>query len=325
MQLSYQHGISCGASGLRLDPTRAAVEAIVSHAHSDHVRRHQLTHATPATSELISLRYGYKEPTVAHEFRRPFTLGTARITLYPAGHILGSAQILVEEGDSRLLYSGDLRLRPSVASEETEVPTADVLIVDSTFGQSRYCFPPEADVVAGIVDFCHAAFAQDEVPVLYAYSLGKAQEAVMLLSKHGIPAVVHPAALKLFAAYRRHGVPLPDCEALSGRPPSGTAVIYPPQMRPGGALDAIGQSRRALLSGWAMDSGARYRYGCDQVFPLSDHCGFDDLLRYVELTGARAVYTLFGFAREFAAALQLRGVAAYALGQPTQLALPGLA
>src|SRR5207302_11048212 len=114
---------------------------------------------------------------------------------------------------------------------ETEVPQADIVILDSTFGVRRYCFPPEDEVVAGIIRFCEDAFARAAVPVLYAYSLGKAQEAAVHLGRHGIPAVLHPAALKLFDTYRRHGISLPEAGPLAGRPAPGVAVIYPPNLR----------------------------------------------------------------------------------------------
>lgn len=323
VDVSYRNGVYLDGCSLWLDPLRSQESAIVSHAHSDHVRRHRVTISTPGTAELMRRRYGYKTTAVCHEFGEPFRYGEAQVTFYPAGHVLGSAQVLVDDGSRRLLYSGDVRLRPSAAAETAEVPRADVLIMETTFGLPRYVFPDEAEVVAGIVDFCEHAFAREETPVLLAYSLGKAQEAVMILHRHGIKVAAHSSMLTLCEAYQEHGVAMPDCTEQRGRPEGRTVVICPPHVR-GTALAEIGKRRTAMLSGWAMDAGARYRYQCDAAFALSDHCGYDDLLRYVELVGAREVYTVHGFVQEFAADLQRRGVAAYALNRPTQLALPGL-
>src|SRR5690348_10553273 len=118
MDFSYRHGIHLAGHDLWLDAQRSQAAAIVSHAHSDHVRRHALTIATPATVDLVRERYGRRACAVSRGFREPFSHGGAQVTLYPAGHVLGSAQILVDDGRRRLLYSGDLRLRPSVAAEE---------------------------------------------------------------------------------------------------------------------------------------------------------------------------------------------------------------
>jgi hypothetical protein len=119
-------------------------------------------------------------------------------------------------------------------------------------------------------------------------------------------------------------VAMPECSDLEAPLPPATAVLCPPGPRV--ALPVAEDRRRtAVLTGWAMDAATKYRYRTDAAFPLSDHCGFDDLLRYVELVGAREVRTVHGFAAEFAQELQRRGVAAYPLSGPMQLALPGLA
>lgn len=145
----------------------------------------------------------------------------------------------------------------------------------------------------------------------------------MILHRHGMKVSAHPSMMKLCSAYNEHGVDMPDCVELNGRPERGTVLICPPNVQ-GTALSGVGKRRTAFLSGWAVDRGSRYRYHSDAAFALSDHCGYDDLLRYVELVGAREVYTVHGFVQEFAADLQRRGIAAYALNRPTQLALPGL-
>jgi hypothetical protein len=120
-------------------------------------------------------------------------------------------------------------------------------------------------------------------------------------------------------------VDLPECAAWDAPPARRSVIVCPPQARKNSILADERRFRFALLSGWAMDSGAKFRYRCDEAFPLSDHCGYDDLLRYVELSRARTVYTLHGFAREFAQDLRRRGVEAFPVGQPMQLPLPGIA
>jgi hypothetical protein len=321
---TYNRGVRVSGCDLWLDPTLVRAEAVISHAHSDHVRRHAAATATSATAALVLERYSRRMQVTVQPFGVPFTRGSHQITLYPAGHVLGSAQVLVDDGSRRLLYTGDLRLRPSRTAEPVEIPSADVLIIDSTFGHRRYVFPPDDAVVDAIIAFCEQAFAAGATPVLLAYSLGKAQEAVAHLHQRGLAVAVHRTVAPMNAIYRAHGVVLPDCQELSAPLAPRTAVVAPPQARREPAIAALGRTRTAMLTGWAMDGGARFRYRTDAAFPLSDHCGFDDLLSYVEQVGAREVHTVFGFDHELAAELRLRGIDAFPAGRPAQLALPGL-
>ncbi len=324
MNYALGDGVHFPAAGLWLDPHEPRPLAVVSHAHSDHVRRHRRTICTPATADLIRHRHGAValQPL---DFGTPLRLGSLRLTLHPAGHVLGSAQALVESGDTRLLYSGDLRLRPSAAAEVADVPEADVLVMETTFGRPRYVFPPEETVVEQMLTFCTRGFAAGQRPVLFAYSLGKAQEAIALLHRHGLSVAAHPSVLAINAIYRRHGADLPDCAAWDGPLAERSVIVCPPQARRNRLFAEERRFRFAVLTGWAMDSGARFRYRCDEAFPLSDHCGYDDLLRYVELTRAKTVHTLHGFSREFATELRRLGVEAFPVGESMQLPLPGIA
>lgn len=323
MEFTYQDGIHLATCDLWLDPHRPRAAAVISHAHADHVRRHEVAFATHATADLLRNRYKFTNRTIALDYAEGLRYGDATITFHPAGHVLGSAQILVETAGHRLLYSGDLRLRRSEAAEPATVPQADCLIVETTFGRPHYLFPPDEEVAAAIVHFCRETLAARAVPVLFAYSLGKAQQAMMLLRNSGFALQAHPSALKLHDTYRRHGIALPDCAPLGAAIQPNTVVICPPQARTTAAVVGLGERRTAMLSGWALDRGARYRYRCDAVFPFSDHCGYDDLLTYVEVVGARRVFTTHGFAQDFASDLRHRGIEAYPVDKPLQLALPG--
>jgi Cft2 family RNA processing exonuclease len=324
MQFDGRDGLYVASADLWLDGHSARPLSLVSHAHSDHVRPHRAIVATPATCDLIAARFRQRSAFRPLPFGEPLVRNGHRVTLFPAGHVLGSAQTLVEHAGTRLLYSGDVRLRPSYACEEAIVPRADIVVMESTFGRPRWVFPPQEQIEAAVVAFVERAFAAEETPVLFAYSLGKAQEALALLHARGIRVAAADTIRAVNAIYMRHGVDLPDCLPFAPPLPPGVALVCPPQSRRGAAFAGLGRVRTAILSGWALDKGARYRYGCDDGFPLSDHCGYDDLLRYVELSGAREVYTVHGYTREFAEDLQGRGVHAYPLAGEMQLALPGL-
>lgn len=324
MELTYRRGLYLPAIDLWLDPHVVRQTAVVSHAHSDHARPHPRILATDTTHLLLRQRRVRGGSTAALPFGQRTRLGDAWITLFPAGHILGSAQTLVEHGGHRLLYSGDFKLRPGLTAEPAETPRADTLVMETTFGRPRYRFPPLADVIEQIERFCRQALACHATPVLFAYSLGKSQELLAGLASSGLPLSLHPSADGISAIYRDQGVALPPYEVLRPGDPSeagGRVLIVPPQGRRSTALQGIEHQRTAYLSGWAMDRGTTYRFRCDAAFPLSDHSDYDELLEYVERVQPRQVYTLHGFAHDFARDLRARGYRAFSLAEPEQLPL----
>ena len=229
-------------------------------------------------------------------------------------------QLQSEHGS--LLYTGDFKLQPGLAAEACQPPRSDVLIMETTFGLPRYAFPPHAEVAAAIIAFCRQALAEGRVPVLYCYSLGKSQEVLRALAPAGIPVMLHAAAWPLTRIYEQFGWSFPAYREFDAREANGHIVICPPPHQGTGFLRHLPARRTAVVTGWAMDSGAVYRNRCDAAFPLSDHADYADLLRLVDLVQPRCVYTVHGFAREFAADLRTRGVEAWALGRSNQLELP---
>src|SRR5204863_60358 len=154
--------------------------AFISHAHSDHFGRHRWTLCSEATSDFITARYGVRPAgsVLTPQYRQPIQWKGFVVTLYPAGHILGSAMLhvrRVSDGAS-LLYTGDFKLRDSRTCEPAELPQADTLVMETTFGQSHFIFPPRAQVEADILKWVDQTMAGGDTPVLLGYSLGKAQE-----------------------------------------------------------------------------------------------------------------------------------------------------
>ena len=318
----YRNGIFLPELNLRLDPRRRAPLAFVSHAHADHAVRHERAVATPATLALMKAR-GVKqaqETAVPFGVEREFPGG--RIELFPAGHVLGSAQIRVTTASGRLVYTGDFKLRPGLSCETPATRSAEVLIMETTYGLPRYHFPPNEEVAEAIIAFCHDALSSGAVPVLMAYSLGKAQEVLVALKKTGFPIVVHEAIARVVKVYRDYGIEFPDFSAFGEAPLEGKVVVTPPSATPAKALQQVKDIRRAAITGWGLDPSARYRFKCDALFPLSDHADYEDLLRYVEQVSPRIVYTLHGYAEEFARDLRARGMEAWSLISNNQLELP---
>jgi Cft2 family RNA processing exonuclease len=322
ISLRYQRGVELPEHGLWLDPHSSKPFAFVSHAHSDHLGGHAEIIMSPGTAALMRERLpGIRtEHVLEHGEARAFS--NFRVSLLPAGHILGSTQSFLESEAGTLLYTGDFKLRPSLSTEPAEWCHADTLIIETTFGLPRYVLPPTDETLAKITAFCHETLADRRVPVLLAYSLGKAQELICALLAAGLTPMLQGAVWRMTEIYReqRPGFPTGyvryDPQRLVGH-----VLIFPPGAKRSRDFTQLPRPRVAVVTGWALDPGAIYRYRCDAAFPLSDHADYPDLLRYVELVQPRRVLTLHGFAAEFASDLRARGVEAWALNEANQLDL----
>lgn len=322
MDVRFREGVELPGHGLWLDPHRARPFAFVSHAHCDHLARHAEVVLTPATAQLMRARMGGKRQEHMLSYGEPREFADARITLLSAGHICGSAQLFLESAFGTLLYTGDFKLRESRSAESCEWRQAETLITETTFGLPKYEFPPTEEVIAEIVRFCVETLDAKSVPVLYAYSLGKAQEIVWALLEHGLTPMLGESAFRLteICAKLQPGFPEGYLK-LDLANAAGHVLVVPPGRRTRKMLEVLERKRTAMLTGWALEASARFRYGTDAVFPLSDHADYPDLLRYVELVQPRRVLTLHGYAAAFASDLRRRGVEAWALSQENQLEL----
>jgi DNA ligase 1 len=304
------------------DPITNAETVFISHAHSDHTAPHREVILSEPTSKFMFARIGGTRQEHVLKFDQPATYeynGTGyQITLVPAGHIFGSAMSLVEAEGQSLLYTGDFKLRPSRSAELCEPRPADILIMETTFGRPIYQFPPTDEVMQGVIRFCQQALDNDETPVLYGYSLGKSQE---LLRSLGLPIMLHAAVHKLTEIYKNFGQTFPDYELYDAATARGKVLVCPPHIAGTAMLRKLGKTRTAILTGWAVDPGCRYRYQCDAAFPISDHADFPDLIEMVKRVNPKKVYTLHGFAADFAQSLRELGYNAQALSQQEQFTL----
>lgn len=318
MEVRRGNGIHLPECGVWMDSRKSRALGVVTHAHSDHAAWHDTTVLTPATAALMRVRRGSRNKAI-HEtpFHTPFNTPSSRITLLPAGHVLGSSQVLIETDRGSLLYTGDFKLRKSLTSEQAVAAKADTLVMECTFGLPRYRFPAAEKVQADIIQFCTTAIGEGHVPVLLAYSIGKAQELLAMLKIAGIVVTLHPAVFKMAKIYEAFGISFPAHEEWDGTNYQGRVLIYPPHVRD--QLAHIEKARFAIVSGWAMDRGAIYRYRCAAAFPLSDHAGYEELLEHVRNVAPKRVLTVHGFVEEFARDLRAMGIEALALGGKNQL------
>ena len=332
MTLQYRDGgVFLPELALWLDPHRRQTgfeQVVVSHAHADHTAAHREVILSEPTSWLMHsrLRGQRVEHVLPFGQRRHFGLGRLpfHITLLPAGHILGSAMALIECAGRSLLYTGDFKLRHNLCAEPCDpAPAAgcDILIMETTYGRPAYQFPPAAEVIHDIIQFCREALAQQQIPVLLAYSLGKSQELLRALAGADLPIMLHENVWKMTQVYERCGVRFPPYERFDPDDLHGKVFICPPQAARAPRLQAVGDLRTALITGWALDASCRFRSRAHAAFPLSDHADYSDLIELVKRVAPKKVFTMHGFAADFAQTVRTLGIEAQSLSEDEQLLL----
>ncbi len=329
LDLGFQTGsVHLPGLGLWLDPHEPLVgpeRAFVSHAHSDHIGEHREVILSAPTAKLMQARLpGVRQEHVL-EFHRPghfqYQGRVFEITLLPAGHIFGSAMSLIRSGEETLLYTGDFKLRRGLSAERCEPSQAEILVMETTFGRPQYAFPPTEAVLKSIVRFCREALDNDEVPVLLGYSLGKSQELLCSLGDASLPIMLHGTIFNLTRIYEQFGQCFPKYDRYEAGAARGKVLLCPPNVINSAMLRNLGKTRTAILTGWAVDPNCRYRYQCDAAFPLSDHADYPDLVELVRRVQPKRVYTMHGFAADFAQSLRVLGFDARALSENEQFAL----
>ena len=319
--VQYDRGVFLPNESIWLDPWEPKPFAFVSHAHSDHIAPHHEVIISEGTSRLMQVRLPGERNEHVLPFGKPTPVRGLRVTLFPAGHIFGSAQFFLETDAGSLLYTGDFKLRRGRSAEAAEWTRADTLIMETTYGLPRYRLPPTELVVQQIVAFCRESLEEGATPVLLGYSLGKAQEILCSLVDADLRPMLHGSVYQMTRIYEQFGHSFCDYERYNPNAIAGKVLICPPSVNRSRMIQRLPNKRVAMISGWAVEPNAVYRYQVDAAFPLSDHADYIDLLRYVELVQPQRVFTLHGFAAEFARDLRDRGVEAWPLTEQSQLEL----
>lgn len=313
-------GMRVKGSPLFLDAQQPTELSFVSHAHADRIARHRQVIATSATVALLEHRVGKVESALPAPYRQKFTLGTLSLELFPAGHVLGSAQVRVTRADRRVLYTGDLDTAAKLTCEPAEVPDCEVLVLDATWGHGRYRFPSRERLYEAMARFVERTLEARLTPVFLGDALGKSQEAMKAMELKRFPLVAHPAVADVCDLYAKFGQPIPH-RRWDGTSRPGEVLFFPASLAGSGQLDEIGPRRTAILTGAALEPDAALRFGTDEAIPLSDHADFESLIAFARATGACEIWTVNGFAVELAGALRDRGMNAQPLKAPKQLEL----
>ncbi len=310
----FDRGLKLTKADLAVDFRRRQPRAFVSHAHADHMARHEYALCTPATGALYRFRYGQRA-TRDMPYREPLEWGGLRLTTYPAGHCLGSAMLLAEDGERSLLYTGDFKLGESATAARAELPHADVLVIESTFGNPLYRHPPRGTVLDQLFTLVRQTVDHGMTPVIEAYALGKGQEVTRLLTAAGFPVLQDPKIFEISQVYRACGVDLGDCQLYPGHALPGHVVVVPPRMHRAARLPGLGKTVTFAVTGWATHERTRERLGVDHAIPLSDHADYDELFEAVARVAPRVIYCTHGPAT-FVDCLRSAGHNAFPLEPP---------
>jgi len=314
-------------SEIHLDPAESRRIGVITHGHGDHIGRHEHFVATPPTAAFLRLRSGFDLRGTELPYRTPHVLGGGWIVeFFPAGHILGSAMVLATSARGSLLYTGDFRLAPSYTAEPAEIPEADAVIMESTYGASpEWIFPSREELRERLNVLVRQIVDRSKTPVLLAYSLGKAQETMAMLRDSGVPVVVHPVVAQLSGVYAANGIELGTYEVW-GRQSSlfglrsttdlrAKAIIIPPHMT--AEVRRIPNGETVALTGWSLRGSWQ---GTDHGLPLSDHADFNELIAFAEASRAKVIYVTHG-SKRFAEELRRRGMRAEFLRPKHQMRL----
>lgn len=326
VRVLWDGGIFLPEAGLWLDPPVGRELAFISHAHSDHVSFSQRTICSPETRVLMEARYG--EAARGTEFVCPGWGETVEVAghalrLHPAGHVLGSAMLHATRlaDGATFLYTGDFKLRGGFSSEPADFPEAETVVMETTFGRPEFVFPPREVVAVEVLKFVRETLEDGGVPVLLGYSLGKGQEILALLGAAEVPVMVHRSMAGMTQVYGKMGREFPAWRPFRAEEAAGHVLVFPPSAARSPVIRKLRGVRLAMLTGWAMSPGARFRYQVDEVFPMSDHADYAELLEFVERVRPREIFTVHGFTAEFARDLRRRGHAAWSLREADQLEL----
>lgn len=314
MKVEYNEGIYLPEIDLWLDSSEGKGRCVVTHAHADHIAHHRQIIATRETARLFIHRRGAAH-IITQSWGEKVDYGKYSLTLFPAGHCLGAAQVLVEYLGERLIYTGDIKLKPNLTVPEAQIVECDTLITESTFGDPKFVFPPQEQIYSQAVSLVRSALNEGAVPVVYSYALGKSQEALELFLRNGFKVTLHGAVWNVSEIYRELGVNFSaPYEKYNRYELEGRVLITPPSTRFSKMISNIAKKRTIMLTGWALTRGVEYMYrGVDRFVPMSDHADYNELLELIQKSKAKKVYTLYG-KRKFATRLKSLGIDATFLG-----------
>jgi putative mRNA 3-end processing factor len=293
-------GLYCEAGDFHIDPWAPVETAVVTHAHGDHVAWDCGGYLTAAPGRRLLAARTNGGPVQGLAYGEVLTRRGVRLSLHPAGHILGSAQIRVEHGGEIWVVSGDYKTEPDPTCAAFAPVRCHTFVTESTFGLPIYRWEPEPGLRAAVNAWWRANADAGRPSLLFGYALGKAQRLLAGLDPSIGPILAHGAVERMAELYRAEGVTLPaTLPARAADRPADIAravVLAPPSARATAWSRRFGDAATGYASGWMRVRGARRRRGIDRGFVLSDHADWPGLLSAIDATGAGCVWVTHGYA-----------------------------
>lgn len=308
-------GIYCPPAKVYIDPWRPVDRALITHGHSDHSRwGHKYYLSTVSAKPVIRHRLGpIKIETIPYGERR--NINGVNFTFFPAGHIIGSAQIRVEYQGEIWVVSGDYKLEDDGISEAFQPVRCHNFITECTFGLPVYKWQPQSEVFTEINNWWRSNQAEGKVSVLSAYAVGKAQRILHGLDTSIGKIYTHGAIENTNEVIRKQGIALPETIRVTLNVPKkeypGSLVLATPSALGSPWMKKFGTSSLGIASGWMSLRGARRRRAADRGFVLSDHADWDGLNQAIADTGAERIFVTHGYTDIFRKWLEEQGYDAH--------------
>ena len=317
-------GLYCPAGDFYVDPWRRVAKAVITHGHGDHARPGMGHYWTERNGlPILRKRLGRYAPLDGVDYGEPIQFGPVTVSLHPAGHILGSAQVRIEHAGRVWVVSGDFKRDPDPTCRAFEVVPCDTFVTEATFANPVYRWPDTSAVAGEIRAWWQECRAEGRPAVLFSYALGKAQRILAELIPWvdpGEEVLLHGAMIDLVQIYRDAGIAMmptrPVSELSAKADFAGQLVLAPPSAAGSKWLRRFKGASTGFASGWMLIRGNRRRRGYDRGFVVSDHADWPSLVRTVEECGASEVLATHGDTEVLVRHLREAGIKARPLKTP---------
>jgi len=305
-------GLYCGSGNFYIDPWQPVKRAVITHAHADHARGGCHSYlCSQDCKPLLQSRLGHDSSIETVEYGNVLTINSVKLSLHPAGHILGSAQVKIDEGGFVCVVSGDYKTHVDPTCLPLEPLRCHMFISECTFGLPIFRWPSPEQIIQEINSWWRSNREQERTSILFAYALGKAQRILAGLDPSIGPILTHGAVENINRCYRDLGITLPSTRyigTLEARElPEGALVIAPPSADNPVWMRRFPDRSRAFASGWMRIRGNRRRRSVDRGFILSDHSDWDGLVQTIAASDAQKILGTHGYATEMVRWLRERG------------------
>lgn len=285
----------------------------MTHAHSDHARSGSTSYlAARSGSAILQMRLGSQARISFVDFGEAQRIGGASVSLHPAGHMTGAAQVRIEVGGEVTVVSGDYKLQDDPTCSPFEPVRCHRFVTESTFGLPLYRWDPPADVFEQVNAWWQANQRSGKASLLLGYTVGKAQRLLASVDSSIGPIFAHGAILNACRAYRACGVRLPELQNVMEAPAkfdwSQALIVAPPSAMGTTWLRRFGDVSTAMASGWMRVRGIRRRRAVDRGFVISDHVDWQDLMTAIAATGAEQIWVTHGYTSQVVRTLRARGL-----------------